>query len=106
MTTDFEEQDDQDIEKQFPSVFEDEPERPCDPDDIFCQMNALHHLKGLQEALGNERFLAKFPEFAGAADRIQEMIEEDEANLKETLSQCVRPVDTSQTIAEEEIEGE
>ncbi len=34
-----------------------EERKPCDVDDVVCQMEVPAHLKGLKKGLGNEQFL-------------------------------------------------
>lgn len=62
--------------------------KPCDIDDIVCQMQALSHLKGLQNVLGDERFRARFPELEGLDERVAERIKEQDSILREALNGC------------------
>jgi hypothetical protein len=60
---------------------------PCDPEDIMCRAEALAHLKGLQAALGGDKFKAEFPELEGLDEKIQAR----DTALRETLSKCLLP---------------
>lgn len=59
-------------------------EKVCDPEDIICQMQVLTHLKGLQNALGEDRFKADFPELQGIGERLKKQ----EASIREALEKC------------------
>lgn len=75
-----------------------EPERRCDVDDILCQLEVLTHLKGLQGALGEERYRADFPELQG----LDEKVRSQEATLREALGRCGLPsLDETKEIKEE-----
>lgn len=82
-----------------------ENERRCDVDDILCRMTALSHLKGLQSALGGERFKAEFPELQS----LNEKIHRHEAELRDTLGKCgLEPLEPDESIIRPrvDIEGE
>ena len=63
----------------------------CDIEDIMCQIKALTHLKGLQGALGEEKFKSEFPEFENLGEKLTDSILKHETNLKETLAKCGMP---------------
>ncbi len=65
-----------------------EERRPCDVDDVVCQMEVVAHLKGLQKSLGNAQFLEKFPELAGLEETIAPKIGEQEKVLQQSLENC------------------
>lgn len=75
-----------------------EPEIRCDVDDIVCQLEVLTHLKGLQSALGEERYRADFPEL----QRLDERVRGQEASLREALGKCgLPPLEENEEIKEE-----
>lgn len=57
---------------------------PCDVNDVLCQLRALTHLKGLNVALGNDKFKEEFPELKGLEDKIRTR----EASLTSALGKC------------------
>ena len=63
----------------------------CDIDDILCQMQALTHLKGLQSALGEEKFRESFPELEGLGEKLTSKIKNQETSLREALERCKLP---------------
>ena len=74
--------------------------KECDIDDILCQMQALTHLKGLQSALGEEKFRESFPELEGLGEKLTDKIKNQETSLREALERCKLP-DMEETSREE-----
>lgn len=60
----------------------------CDVEDILCQMEILSNLRGLQSALGDERFKTQFPELEGLSGQVSERIAKQDTSLKEALERC------------------
>lgn len=70
-----------------------EPERkPCDVDDILCQLEALSHLKGLRAALGDEQFKSSFPELEGLDEKLTQKIKEQEISVGDSMAGCGLPM--------------
>ncbi len=63
---------------------------PCDPDDVICQMEVLRHLKGLQEQMGNQAFLEKYPQLANVKQQITDDIATQEVVVQEAINDCGR----------------
>lgn len=63
----------------------------CDIDDILCQIVALTHLKGLKDALGEEKFRTEFPEFEELSQKLPERIASRETSIREALKRCGLP---------------
>lgn len=61
---------------------------PCDVDDILCQLETLRHLRGLQQEMGKEVFISRFPEFAELGNRLADEIITQEGSLEEALRRC------------------
>lgn len=78
-----------------------ELEKRCDIDSIFCQMQALSYLKGLQSLLGDERFRSRLPELDGLGEKMTKRIKEQENNLRESMKIYGLPI----LIGSELIEG-
>lgn len=76
--------------------------KPCDVDDVVCQMEVLAHLVGLQKGLGAEKFREKFPELVGIEEKLTPKIKEQEAVLQQSLENCGE----SQPAAEESPDAE
>ena len=75
----------------------------CNIDDLFCQMTALSHLKGLKSVLGEEKYRLEFPELQS----LDEKITAREVSLRETLEKCKPdPIVESEIISEPTIEVE
>lgn len=64
----------------------------CDIDDIMCQIEALNHLKGLQNVMGDEKFRSSFPELEGLGEKLTEKIQGQRESLQEALERCGLPV--------------
>jgi len=62
--------------------------RPCNPEDVVCQMEVLRHLKGLREQMGNEAFLEKYPEGAALQEKLSPAIVQQEQVVQEKLAEC------------------
>ena len=77
-------------------------ESPCDVDDLLCQMQVLSHLRGLQSALGKDRYKADFPEFQG----LDEKISSRSTELRQALGKCglEQVIGAEETAPEEEQE--
>ena len=65
-----------------------ERKQPCDPDDVVCQMEVLRHIKGLQEQLGNEVFIQRFPELETLRERLPAEIKQQEEVVHQSISDC------------------
>ncbi len=61
---------------------------PCDPDDVVCQMEVLRHIKGLENQLGNEAFIERFPELQTLRDRLPAEIKHQEEVVEQSISDC------------------
>jgi len=61
-------------------------------DDIHCRMQALSHLKGLQDALGDERFKSSYPELEDLGEKLTERIKDHEANIQELMTEYGLPM--------------
>lgn len=64
------------------------PDSPCDMDDVLCQLETLRHLRGLQREMGKEVFINRFPEFAELGNRISDEITIQEDSLTKALRRC------------------
>lgn len=70
----------------------------CNIDDLLCQMAVISHLKGLQSALGEERYRTEFPELQGLDERVRSQ----EASLRDALGKCGLPsLEETEEIKEE-----
>jgi hypothetical protein len=78
----------------------DDSGKPCDVDDVLCQMVALSHLKGLRDTLGDDRYRTEFPELEGLGQKIASR----EEALRETLGRCgmAEPAEITETDEQEE----
>lgn len=81
-----------------------ENKQPCDPDDVVCQMEVLRHLQGLEQQLGSEKFLEKYPELGPLKERLPAEIAQQQQLVDSGLAECAGeekepPVET---VAEEE----
>lgn len=70
---------------------EQQKEKPCNPDDVVCQMEVLRHLKGLKEQLGNEAFLEKYPEGKTLIERLPQEITSQQERVDQVIGNCGRP---------------
>lgn len=75
-------------------------ENRCDIDDIFCQMQVLSLLKGLQSLLGDEKFRSLLPELEGLDEKMTERIKELENNLRESMKIFGLPILTGSELIE------
>lgn len=65
-----------------------QPRKPCNTEDVVCQMEVLRHLKGLSEQLGNEAFLEKYPEAAALREKLSPAIVQQEQVVQEKFEEC------------------
>lgn len=78
-----------------------ERKQPCDPDDVVCQMEVLRHVKGLQEQLGNEAFIERFPELQTLKDRLPDEIRRQEEVVEQSISDCTEQPPAAEVAASE-----
>jgi hypothetical protein len=67
-----------------------ENNQPCDPDDVICQMEVLRHLKGLEEQMGNQAFLERYPGLASAKDQITADVVSQQQKMDAAIDRCGR----------------
>jgi len=65
-----------------------DPKKTCDRDDVVCQMEVLRHLKGLNEQLGNEAFLEKYPEAVALKEKLSGQVEKQEEAVAKAIDAC------------------
>lgn len=65
-----------------------ERKKECDPDDVVCQMEVLRHLEGLEEHLGNDKFLEKYPQLAGVKEQISDDVKKQKLVVQEAIDEC------------------
>jgi hypothetical protein len=62
--------------------------KSCDPDDVVCQLEVLRHLKGLEEQMGSEKFLEKYPELAPLKKRLPGEIAQQQQVVDSGIEVC------------------
>ena len=62
----------------------------CNPDDVVCEMEVLRHLKGLEEQLGHEVFLEKYPEAVSLREKLPGAISRQEETVQVAVDSCVQ----------------
>jgi len=62
----------------------------CNPDDVVCEMEVLRHLRGLEQQLGHEVFLEKYPEAVSLRDKLPGAITRQEETVQEAVDGCVK----------------
>ncbi len=72
-------------------TIENDNNAPCDVDDLLCQIEALGHLKGLRQVVGEDKFKESFPDLASLGDRLDEKISSSRTSLEESLKKCGLP---------------
>lgn len=60
----------------------------CNLDDIMCQLQALNSMEALQSALGNEVFLAEWPELEGLPEKLASKIVNARGKLESAVLEC------------------
>lgn len=82
-----------------------EQRKPCNPDDVICQMEVLRHLKGLEDQLGSEAFLEKYPEAKTLQERISGEVTRQQEVVDQGMAECTEEeVPAAEAEAEEETE--
>ena len=60
----------------------------CDIDEIMKQLKVLDSLKQLRDNMGNNFFLETFPELTGLNGKLDVVIEKQETELQNKMSEC------------------
>lgn len=66
------------------------PGKPCEIDDVICQLQLLEKLKSVKEILGTPEFNTEFPEAVALGQRVEEKISQQTTAVKESIESCGR----------------
>jgi hypothetical protein len=86
-----------------------ENNQSCDPDDVVCQMEVLRHLKGLEQQMGNQAFLEKYPQLANTKEQIASDVVKQQQKVDAAIDRCGREEGAEvvvEPVAEEQVQRE
>ena len=68
-----------------------EERKPCDVNDIICQIETLTKMKNLRSAFQDETFQKEFPSLVELEPKLAESIKEKEIDIRGKLEGCNLP---------------